>query len=105
MINFYCFKIVKILEKVADEDSFRKALINYGFFVFLLESCLKTEIHPAIYRREAFAFVVKVIQNLEVNHLLNKLIMTLFPVHIQEVIALISSLMTNLLENIQQPKD
>ena len=76
---------MKILEKVADEDSFRKALINYGFFVFLLESCLKTEVHPAIYRREAFAFVIKVIKNLQVNHLLNKLILALFPYSIQEV--------------------
>jgi len=47
---------------------------------------LKTEVHPAIYRREAFAFVVKVIKNLQVNHLLNKLILALFPYNIQEVL-------------------
>jgi len=79
-------KIVRIIEKIAEEDSFRRALINYGFFVFILESCLKTELHPAVYRKEAFAFVVRVIKNLQVNHLLNKLILTLFPHHIQEKI-------------------
>jgi len=79
-------KIVRIIEKIAEEDSFRRALINYGFFVFILESCLKTELHPFVYRKEAFGFVIRVIKNLQVNHLLNKLILTLFPHHVQEKI-------------------
>ena len=71
---------------MSSDTSCRTALLNYGFYISLLEAILKVEIYPLKNRSTAFELLIKVLKALDPSNPLLHRITQLFPLHIQQVI-------------------
>ena len=79
-------KVLQVFENMSSNESFQIILLNYGYYVALLESILKVEIYPVKYRLKAYELLLKTLRSQGSANIFNSFITQMFPAYIQEVV-------------------